>query len=199
MPKYLNYGAIGSTIGHELTHGFEGLGRLFDDIGNFKNWWTPEASKKFKEKAQCMILQYGNYTVGQIDMAVNGELTLNENIADNGGIKEAYLAYGKLFPNNAKSYATWILGVLLHWYTVKLQAEAHPVWWHVFVCSTPKALIFCIVTLAFVCNFMVIHFIDIMEKEHGKEKGLPGHSYTNKQLFWIAAAQVILIIYFAKA
>ena len=105
MPKYLNYGAIGSTIGHELTHGFEGLGRLFDDIGNFKNWWTPEANKKFKEKAQCMILQYGNYTVGQIDMAVNGELTLNENIADNGGIKEAYLAYGKLFPNNAKSYA----------------------------------------------------------------------------------------------
>ena len=45
----------------------------------------------------------------------------------------------------------------------------------------------------------VIQFIDIMEKEHGKEKGLPGHSYTNKQLFWIAAAQVILKIYFAKA
>ena len=106
VPKYLNYGAIGSTIGHELTHGFEGLGRLFDDIGNFKNWWTPEANKKFKEKAQCMILQYGNYTVGQINMTVNGELTLNENIADNGGIKEAYLAYGKLFPSNAKSYAT---------------------------------------------------------------------------------------------
>ena len=57
----------------------------------------------------------------------------------------------------------------------------------------------CIVTIASFCDFTVIQFIDIMEKEHGKEKGLPGHSYTNKQLFWIAAAQVILIIYFAKA
>ena len=49
------------------------------------------------------------------------------------------------------------------------------------------------------CDTNIIQFIDIMEKEHGKDKGLPGHSYTNKQLFWIAAAQVILIIYFAIA
>ena len=97
MPKYLNYGAIGSVIGHELSHGFDSRGRQFDDTGNLADWWTPDADKKFIEKAQCMILQYGNYTVEQINIAVNGELTLDENIADNGGIKQAYLAYGRFF------------------------------------------------------------------------------------------------------
>ena len=99
----MNYGAIGSIIGHELSHGFDSRGRQFDDIGNLADWWTLDADKKFKEKAQCMILQYGNYTVEQINMTVNGELTLDENIADNGGIKQAYLAYGRLFSYNVNS------------------------------------------------------------------------------------------------
>ena len=59
------------------------------------NWWKPETNDNFQEKAQCIIWQYGNYTVDQVGLELNGVNTQGENIADNGGIKEAYKGYGK--------------------------------------------------------------------------------------------------------
>ncbi len=73
-----------STIGHEMTHGFDDEGRLFDEKGNLKNWWTKEDEIKFKEKTKMMVEQFNNYVVLD-SMHINGEATLGENIADLGG------------------------------------------------------------------------------------------------------------------
>ncbi|KAM7362049.1 M13 family metallopeptidase neprilysin 2 isoform 2-T2 [Cochliomyia hominivorax] len=92
-PKYMNYGAIGYVIGHEITHGFDDQGRQFDVDGNLIDWWQPDTQKAYLEKAKCIIEQYGNYTDRQTGLNLNGINTQGENIADNGGIKESYLAY----------------------------------------------------------------------------------------------------------
>ncbi|XP_076451583.1 neprilysin-1-like [Babylonia areolata] len=92
-PKSLNYGGIGMVIGHEITHGFDDKGRQFDKDGNLIQWWDDHVIKRFKERAQCIIDQYSNYTVKEVNAQVNGIQTQGENIADNGGIKEAYRAY----------------------------------------------------------------------------------------------------------
>ncbi|XP_060518791.1 neprilysin-2 isoform X1 [Cylas formicarius] len=99
-PRYMNYGAIGFVIGHEITHGFDDQGRQFDKNGNLVDWWQPETKKRFVEKAQCIIDQYGNYTVPELKLHLNGINTQGENIADNGGIKEAYLAYKRWVDRN---------------------------------------------------------------------------------------------------
>ncbi|XP_060599061.1 neprilysin-like isoform X3 [Ruditapes philippinarum] len=94
QPAYLNYGGIGYVIGHEITHGFDDQGRLYDKTGNLHSWWSDTDAAKFKERAQCIIDQYSNFTVpGTGGMTLNGVNTQGENIADNGGIKESYYAY----------------------------------------------------------------------------------------------------------
>ncbi|XP_078040555.1 M13 family metallopeptidase neprilysin 2 isoform X2 [Augochlora pura] len=101
-PKYMNYGAIGFVIGHEITHGFDDQGRQFDKVGNLVDWWQPETKENYLERAECIIHQYGNYTVEDVGLNLNGINTQGENIADNGGIKEAYLAYKKWVKRNHK-------------------------------------------------------------------------------------------------
>ncbi|XP_035210660.1 neprilysin-2-like [Stegodyphus dumicola] len=98
-PNYLNFGAIGFVIGHEITHGFDDTGRQFDKDGNNVNWWDQSTDKLFRKKAQCIIEQYGNYTA-ENGMKLNGINTQGENIADNGGLKEAYMAYQKWVRHN---------------------------------------------------------------------------------------------------
>ncbi|XP_038121738.1 neprilysin-2 isoform X1 [Culex quinquefasciatus] len=99
-PKYMNYGAIGFVIGHEITHGFDDQGRQFDKNGNLVDWWQEDTKTAYLEKARCIIEQYGNFTEPNVKLNLNGINTQGENIADNGGIKEAYYAYRKWAEKN---------------------------------------------------------------------------------------------------
>lgn len=93
-PNYMNYGGIGYVIGHEITHGFDDQGRLYDKTGNLRTWWDQDTSSKYKDRANCMFQQYNNFTLDEAtDMRVNGLHTMGENIADNGGVMLAYNAY----------------------------------------------------------------------------------------------------------
>lgn len=91
-----NYGAIGVVIGHELTHGFDDQGRQYDENGNLNDWWSEEDAQNFNSNKQCLIEAFNNCValddpeLGK--MNGNGELTLGENIADNGGLHVSYLA-----------------------------------------------------------------------------------------------------------
>lgn len=87
-----NYGHIGAVIGHELTHGFDDQGRLFDKEGNLSNWWTQEDASSFENRSACLVKEYGSFTAID-DVKVNGKLTLGENTADNGGLRLALLAF----------------------------------------------------------------------------------------------------------
>jgi putative endopeptidase len=77
--------AAASTIGHELTHGFDDQGRQFDATGNLSNWWTAEDSIKFTQRAKMLIDQFNEFVVLD-SLKINGEATLGENMADLGGI-----------------------------------------------------------------------------------------------------------------
>ena len=87
-----NFGAIGVVIGHEMTHGFDDQGRMFDQYGNMTDWWTEEDSKQFQEAAEKLAAQFDQIVVVK-DQHANGHLTLGENIADQGGLRIAYDAF----------------------------------------------------------------------------------------------------------
>ena len=87
----VNYGAIGVVIGHEMTHGFDDQGRLFDTDGNMNNWWTAEDEAKFNEKTAVLVKQYDEVEILP-GLHANGKLSLGENIADHGGVSIAYTA-----------------------------------------------------------------------------------------------------------
>ena len=89
-----NYGAMGSVIGHEMTHGFDDQGSQYDSEGNLKNWWTDADLKNFKERAACVIKQFSGFEVEQ-GLHMNGELVVGESIADLGGLVIAYAAWQK--------------------------------------------------------------------------------------------------------
>ncbi|MBC3907484.1 M13 family metallopeptidase [Undibacterium umbellatum] len=87
-----NYGSLGISIGHEISHAFDDQGSQYDGDGNLRNWWTAEDQEKFKAKTKTLVEQYNAYSpvAGHF---LNGELTLGENIADNAGIVMALRAY----------------------------------------------------------------------------------------------------------
>lgn len=66
----MNYGAMGFAIGHEITHGFDDIGRQFDKDGVLSDWWEKETQNQFMKKARCIIDQYSNYTVSSVDLNV---------------------------------------------------------------------------------------------------------------------------------
>ncbi len=86
-----NLGAIGAVIGHELTHGFDDEGRKFDAVGNLADWWTEKDGLEFERRSDCVVQQYSQYSP-ITGVKLNGKLTLGENVADNGGLRIAYMA-----------------------------------------------------------------------------------------------------------
>lgn len=92
----VNYGAIGVVISHEMTHGFDDQGRLFDKDGNLNNWWTDEDAASFKAKADKLVAQFDAVQI-QEGLYANGSATLGENIADQGGLRVAFTAMKNSF------------------------------------------------------------------------------------------------------
>jgi putative endopeptidase len=94
MDAAVNYGAIGSVMGHELTHGFDDQGRQYDAQGDLRNWWTPEDAAEFEKRAECFVKEYSAFT--PVDgVHLNGKLTLGENSADNGGVHLSFMVLMK--------------------------------------------------------------------------------------------------------
>jgi len=94
-PKFdaaANYGAIGSVIGHEISHSFDNLGSDFDSTGRLHNWWTPADLKRFEGAGQALVAQYSAYEALP-GLHLNGEQELGENIADVAGLTASYEAY----------------------------------------------------------------------------------------------------------
>ncbi|ESO96965.1 hypothetical protein LOTGIDRAFT_231740 [Lottia gigantea] len=90
-PLAMNFGAMGSVVGHEIAHAFDVQGRKHDSEGRLSDWWEPQTAQKFHVTTQCMRDQYSKIQVGEYK--VNGNLTLDENIADNAGLRAANFAY----------------------------------------------------------------------------------------------------------
>lgn len=86
-----NLGAIGSVIGHEMNHGFDSRGQQYDQHGNFHTWWTNETTRRFHQHTKCFVDQYSQYRFHGLNN--RGRLTVAENMADNGGLQAALLAY----------------------------------------------------------------------------------------------------------
>ncbi|KAF5284800.1 hypothetical protein FQA39_LY04525 [Lamprigera yunnana] len=91
----IDYGAIGSIMGHEITHGFDDQGRRYDEVGNLNQWWTLNALKHYQNNVKCIIEQYNKYFMQELGetFPVQGHNTLSENIADNGGLRIAFEGY----------------------------------------------------------------------------------------------------------
>jgi putative endopeptidase len=105
-PAAINYGAIGSIIGHEISHSFDDTGSQFDSTGRYVNWWTPDDLSHFKASSAKLVAQYDAYQPFP-DLHVNGKLTLGENIADVAGLSAAYDAYralGNATPDSDRAF-----------------------------------------------------------------------------------------------
>jgi putative endopeptidase len=92
QPMVMNFGGIGAVAGHELTHGFDDEGRKYDATGRLTEWWEPPVAAAFEKRVECVVAQYDAYEALP-GKRVNGKLTAGENIADIGGLKEAFFAY----------------------------------------------------------------------------------------------------------
>lgn len=87
----VNYGGIGAVIGHEMSHGFDDQGSQFDKTGNQRDWWTAQDKKNFQMRSKVLVDHFGKFEVVN-GKKVNGQLTLGENIGDNGGLNIAFRA-----------------------------------------------------------------------------------------------------------
>jgi predicted metalloendopeptidase len=108
-PTVMDYGAIGAIIGHEVSHSFDNQGALFDSKGRLHNWWTPEDFKHFEASSKQLVAQYNGYKPFP-DLAVNGQQTLGENIADVAGLAASYDAYRKSLRGKAAPKAQGLTG-----------------------------------------------------------------------------------------
>uniref|UniRef100_A0A3B1IG29 endothelin-converting enzyme 1 n=1 Tax=Astyanax mexicanus TaxID=7994 RepID=A0A3B1IG29_ASTMX len=132
-PKALNFGGIGVVMGHELTHAFDDQGREYDKTGNLRPWWQNSSVDAFKNRTECMVDQYTQYTIN--GEHINGKQTLGENIADNGGLKAAYHAYRSWVKTNGEEKSLpavnltndqlFFVGFAQVWCSVRTPESAH--------------------------------------------------------------------------
>ncbi|WP_338771533.1 M13 family metallopeptidase [Massilia sp. METH4] len=120
----VNYGAIGSVIGHEISHSFDNIGAEFDSKGRLRDWWTKEDREHFAKAAQALVAQYSAYEAFP-DLKLNGQLTLAENLADLAGLAAALDAYhaslgGKA---NAETDRQFFMGYAHAWRTKAREAS----------------------------------------------------------------------------
>jgi len=112
-----NLGAIGVAISHEITHGFDEDGRIFDAHGNYKDWWTPSDARTYKKMSQAMVDLFDGqkYMGGKVD----GKMTLNENLADLGGMAIALDALNEILPSDPAArkaaYQEFFTGFAVSW------------------------------------------------------------------------------------
>ncbi|KAK0546577.1 hypothetical protein OC846_001132 [Tilletia horrida] len=95
-PGYLQFGAFGTTAGHELSHAFDPAGREYDENGYLRDWWTNDTAVEFNRRRDCLIAQYGQYTMpldGKKTIKLNPKLTIGEDVADGGGLSQSYYAW----------------------------------------------------------------------------------------------------------
>ena len=103
----LNFGGIGTVIGHEIIHGFDDMGSLFDKDGNMKNWWTKNDMIEYMKKTNKLKNMFNNIVISKnTDININGELTLGENIADLGGVDISFNAMIKYYKKYKKTNMT---------------------------------------------------------------------------------------------
>ncbi|CAD7084705.1 unnamed protein product [Hermetia illucens] len=95
FPYSVKYGALGSIMGHEITHSLDATGRAYDSNGTIRSWWTEQSEEEYLNRTQCLEMQYAKYTPSSLKTSANsvGGNTLDENIADNGGLRQSYQAY----------------------------------------------------------------------------------------------------------
>ncbi|OSS43699.1 hypothetical protein B5807_11538 [Epicoccum nigrum] len=128
VPAYMSYGAFGSVAGHELSHAFDSTGRHYDQNGNYTDWWTNSTVSAFKDRAECFVDQYSQFSVPGPDdkpLHVNGRLTLGENIADAGGLSASYQAWRR----RARKHPNQDLPGLEHFTQDQLFFVTYSNWW----------------------------------------------------------------------
>ncbi|XP_077534684.1 neprilysin-1-like [Haemaphysalis longicornis] len=111
LPRSINFGAIGILAGHELTHGFDDTGSQYDADGELRQWWSNGTRTEFNKKTECFEHQYGSICDEEANMTLNGKNTVGENIADNGGLRTAFLAYQKLLNEDCERKETRLQGL----------------------------------------------------------------------------------------
>lgn len=97
-PEYMQFGAFGAVSGHELSHAFDPTGRLYDENGYLRDWWSKETAKEFESRQHCLMNQYGNRTLDDgtgKKLPLNPKLTIGEDVADAGGVAQSFQSWKK--------------------------------------------------------------------------------------------------------
>jgi len=128
LPDLFNLATYGMVVGHEITHGFDNSGRLFNGSGAYLNWWTNTSEIEFDQRATCLVNQYNTFQV--FGRNVSGISTLGENIADLGGLNLAFSAYKNAPPPSQLVSAftndqLFFLSFAQNWCTKNSQADAY--------------------------------------------------------------------------
>ncbi|KAH9503971.1 Membrane metallo-endopeptidase-like 1, partial [Bulinus truncatus] len=111
IPDSINYGSLASIIGHELIHGFDTVGIKYDKVGVGGFNWNSSFIDKFNNKTKCLIDQYSSFVIKKMNETIDGIQTLNENMADNSGIKISFTAYVETEIHKSSSLALNLPGI----------------------------------------------------------------------------------------